>query len=87
MLRLFDLSLTETSVIVWPLVPGLMLWLHCLIGLMAARTAYRRGGDLGLWIPWGLVGGTLALLTALMEPSSAPSGVVKGDAQKTHEQP
>jgi hypothetical protein len=84
MLRLFDLSLTETSAIVWPLVPGLMLWLHCLIGLIAARTAYRRGGDLGLWLPWGLLGGTLALITALLGP--APSIVVKGDAQKAQEQ-
>ena len=64
-------SLTETTAIVWPLVPVLMLWSHCLIGLVAARVAYRRGGDLGMWLPWGLLGGTLALVTALAGPAAS----------------
>ncbi|WP_008307877.1 hypothetical protein [Leptolyngbya sp. PCC 6406] len=62
------LSLTETAAIDFPLVLGLMLWLHCLIGLVAARTAYKKGGNLGLWLPWGLLGGTIALITALVGP-------------------
>lgn len=43
----------------------LPLFLHCMIGLVAARIAYRKGYDLGRWMLWGMVGGTLALVDAL----------------------
>ncbi len=43
---------------------GLMAWLHCLVGLVAARVAYNRGRDLALWLPWGLLAGTIALVMA-----------------------
>lgn len=44
------------------------LFLHCAIGLVAAMLAYRKGYDLGLWMVWGLVGGTVALVDALRRP-------------------
>jgi hypothetical protein len=47
----------------------LPMFLHCLIGLVAAQVAHRKGYDLGLWILWGTVGGTLALVDALRRPS------------------
>jgi zinc transporter ZupT len=62
------LTVTETSRIQWPLILALMLWFHCLIGLVAARVAYRKGGDLALWLPWGLLGGTAALVGAIAGP-------------------
>ncbi|MGB3136914.1 MAG: hypothetical protein WBG38_08590 [Nodosilinea sp.] len=40
------------------------LFLHCAIGLVAARVAHRKGYDLGLWMVWGMVGGTVALIDA-----------------------
>lgn len=46
----------------WP------LFLHCLIGLVAAQVAQRKGYDLGLWMLWGMVGGTVALVDALRRP-------------------
>ena len=46
----------------------LPLFLHCVIGLVAAQVAQRKGYDLGLWFVWGLVGGTLALVDALLRP-------------------
>lgn len=58
----------QLSAIGWSLPAAAMLFLHCLIGLIAAQVAYRRGGDLGLWLLWGTVGGTLALITALQRP-------------------
>lgn len=56
-------SLSETT-LAFPLIPTLMMELHCLIGLVAARTGYHRGGDLGQWLLWGILGGTVALITA-----------------------
>ncbi len=50
-----------------PAVMILML-LHCLVGLVAARLAYRKGYDLGLWIIWGAIGGTAALVDAWRRP-------------------
>jgi hypothetical protein len=44
------------------------LFLHCVIGLVAAQVAHRKGYDLGLWMLWGAVGGTLALVDALRRP-------------------
>ncbi len=46
----------------------LPMFLHCVIGLVAAQVAQRKGYDLGLWMIWGMVGGTVALLDALRRP-------------------
>ncbi len=46
----------------------LPLFLHCVIGLVAAQVAQRKGYDLGLWLVWGIVGGTLALVDAIRRP-------------------
>lgn len=53
------------AVMSFPLVRVLMMFLHCLIGLIAAMVAYRNGRNLGIWLLWGLLGGTLALITAI----------------------
>lgn len=58
-----DLPLS-TIPLVW-----LPMLLHCVIGLIAAQVAFRKGYDLGLWLLWGLVGGSIALLDALRRPS------------------
>lgn len=49
--------------------------LHCIIGLVAAQVAFRKGYDLGLWVLWGTLGGTIALLDALRRPDR---GATKG---------
>lgn len=56
-----------------PLSVVIMMLLHCLMGLVAARLAYRRGADLGGWFVWGMIGGTLSLVTALRLPSHPSS--------------
>lgn len=47
-----------------------LLWipatLHCIIGLVAAAVAQRRGFPAGKWLLWGLIGGTVALVSALL---------------------
>lgn len=48
------------------------LFLHCVIGLVAAQVAHRKGHDLGLWIVWGMVGGTVALIDAWRRPRQLP---------------
>ncbi|WP_263970673.1 hypothetical protein [Leptolyngbya sp. KIOST-1] len=48
------------------------LFLHCLIGLVAAQVAHRKGYDLGLWLVWGMVGGTVALIDAWRRPRRLP---------------
>jgi hypothetical protein len=58
------------AAIAFPLSVSFMLLLHCLIGLVAARIAYRNGGDLGVWMLWGAIGGTLALVTAVLKKRS-----------------
>lgn len=58
----------ELAAIGLPLSIAVMLFFHCLIGLIAAQMAYRKGADLGVWLLWGMVGGTLALVTALRLP-------------------
>ncbi|MGD1860563.1 MAG: hypothetical protein ACFB0E_11405 [Leptolyngbyaceae cyanobacterium] len=45
--------------------------LHCVIGLTAAQVAHRKGANRGLWLTWGLIGGTIALITALRLPKNA----------------
>lgn len=62
----------------FPLAGCTMLFLHCLIGLVAAQIAYRKGADLGIWMIWGMVGGTAALMTALWV-SASPSDKVLRD--------
>lgn len=42
-----------------------MMVLHCLVGLIAAKIAHSKGANLGKWLIWGLIGGTVALITAL----------------------
>ncbi len=42
-----------------------MLTLHCIIGLLAAMIADRKGFNLNRWLLWGLIGGTVALVTVL----------------------
>ncbi len=55
----------------FPLSVCVLLFFHCAIGLVAANLAHRKGGDLGLWFCWGMVGGTLSLVTALLWQPSA----------------
>jgi hypothetical protein len=48
------------------LTPSLIfILLHCTVGLVAAQLAGRKGYDLGIWIIWGTIGGTAALVDAL----------------------
>ncbi len=61
-------DLPDLAAIGLPLSVVVMMLLHCLIGLAAAQLAYRKGADLGLWFIWGMVGGTLSLVTALRLP-------------------
>ncbi len=49
----------------------LPLFLHCIMGLVAAMMAHRKGYDLGLWMLWGMVGGTVALVDAVRRPALA----------------
>ncbi|MGL5033806.1 MAG: hypothetical protein ACRC6M_08395 [Microcystaceae cyanobacterium] len=44
----------------------LLLTFHCLIGAVATAIAYRKGYDLKRWIAFGLIGGTAALIAALV---------------------
>ncbi|MEM9005847.1 MAG: hypothetical protein AAGE59_20275 [Cyanobacteria bacterium P01_F01_bin.86] len=50
----------------------LMFCLHCLVGFIAARVAYRKGANLRPWLIWGMIGGTLALITACQDPPRLP---------------
>lgn len=62
----------ELAAIGFSLAVVIMMFLHCLMGLIAAQLAYRKGADLGGWLIWGMIGGTLSLVTAL-RLSSHPS--------------
>lgn len=64
--QLPDLAATGFSLAV-----VIMMGVHCLMGLVAALIAYRKGGDLGRWFLWGMIGGTLALVTALRKPQAS----------------
>lgn len=46
-----------------------MLLSHCLLGLVAAQVAQRKGRDLSFWLIWGAIGGTLALVSAIAAPA------------------
>ncbi|MGP1375216.1 MAG: hypothetical protein ACTS3T_20475 [Almyronema sp.] len=42
-----------------------LLLLHCVMGMIAALVAQRKHLNFSLWFAWGIIGGTLALVTAL----------------------
>jgi hypothetical protein len=37
---------------------------HCIMGLLAAGVAQRKGYPRVFWLIWGLIGGTVAFVTA-----------------------
>lgn len=51
-------------------IQDVMMLSHCLVGLVAAQVAQRKGYDLGVWLLWGLFGGTVALVDAMRRPES-----------------
>jgi len=55
----------ESEVILLAGIGGLLV-LHCLIGLAAAQVAKRKGLNFSRWLTWGLIGGTPALVAALL---------------------
>ena len=61
----------ELAAIGLPLSVVAMLSLHCLMGLLAAQLAHRKGADLGGWLIWGMIGGTGALVTAFWLPAQS----------------
>ena len=58
-----------------PLMPlGISLMiLHCIIGVIAAIVAQRRGLSFRRWIWIGLLGGTIALIAVLRSPRTTQS--------------
>jgi len=60
-----------------PALSDVLLLLHCTIGLVAAQIAYRQGQDLGRWLIWGMVGGTLALVMAVTHGLRSPGSGLK----------
>ncbi|NJL86935.1 MAG: hypothetical protein HC886_14755 [Leptolyngbyaceae cyanobacterium SM1_1_3] len=48
-----------------------LLLLHCTMGLIAALLAQRKHLNFSIWFIWGMVGGTLALVTALAVPAKS----------------
>jgi hypothetical protein len=56
-----------------PIIPtvSLLAVLHCAIGLTAAAIAYRKGLNQNRWLVWGLIGGTVALVMALLSEEKA----------------
>jgi steroid 5-alpha reductase family enzyme len=51
-----------------PIIPiiALLAVLHCVIGLAAAAIAQRKGCNRNQWLVWGLIGGTVALVMAVL---------------------
>jgi len=47
----------------WYLIP---LTLHCVMGGMAAIAAHKKGLNLKRWIVFGMIGGTPALIAAIL---------------------
>lgn len=45
--------------------------LHCIVGIVAAIVAQRKGFHRGRWLVWGLIGGTAALVAALATKRNA----------------
>lgn len=53
-----------------PIEPGnlyLLLGLHSIIGVTAAIIAQKKGLNFPLWLILGLIGGTVALVAALLK--------------------
>lgn len=55
-------------------VPYILVILHCAIGVAAAIAAQRKGFPYGIWLVWGLIGGTAALVMALWLRAPAQGG-------------
>ena len=51
-----------------PLIVCLMV-LHCVVGTAAGLVAKRKGKNFPLWLGLGLIGGTFALIAALLVTS------------------
>jgi hypothetical protein len=60
---LADLLFDPQMTLKWYLVP---LTLHCLMGGMAAIAAHKKGLNLKRWIIFGIIGGTPALIAAIL---------------------
>jgi hypothetical protein len=43
--------------------------LHCVVGTAAGLVAKRKGRNFPLWLGFGLIGGTFALIAAFLVPS------------------
>ena len=60
-----DIAIPGLPIIDSSLIVPLMV-LHLIIGGIAATVAFRKGRNLGLWIVVGAIGGTPALIAALL---------------------
>ncbi|WP_155967583.1 hypothetical protein [Kamptonema formosum] len=58
--------MSEESEVIILAVMCVLLVLHCAIGLAAAQVAKRKGLNFSRWLTWGLIGGTPALVAALL---------------------
>jgi len=47
---------------------SILMVLHCVIGTAAAFVAKSRGRNFNIWLGWGLLGGTIALITTFLLP-------------------
>ena len=47
----------------------ILMTLHVFIGTAAAFVAKRRGNNFNLWLGFGLLGGTIALIAAFLLPA------------------
>lgn len=45
-----------------------LLSIHCVMGILAAIVAQRKGKSFRQWLIWGLIGGTPTLLIAIFRP-------------------
>lgn len=54
-----------------PITPilSLLFGLHCVIGIIAAIIAQNKGLNFRRWLILGLIGGTVALIAVLVNPS------------------
>jgi hypothetical protein len=46
--------------------------LHCAVGTAAGLLAKSKGKNFPLWLLFGLIGGTFALIAAFLVPSTQP---------------
>ncbi len=49
----------------------ILFTLHCIVGIIAAIVAQRKGFNRERWLIWGLIGGTAALVAALTTKRNA----------------